>query len=154
MLANTAGAATTPSVSEPGCSNWLDTPEGAAAFAKRGTTVEPVFGNLKANLGYRRSFIKGASAPLPKPHPPDTEGGVPIESGVGATPSSVHQTNPLLGLERLHVWHTRRATSSTPQNRVVRRCPVTSLKGSTLQGVEIGAVVADNEGAEGCSPRK
>ncbi len=64
---------------------------------------------------------QGASAPSSQTSPPDTEGGAPIESGVGATPSSVHRTNPLLGLERFHVWHTRRATSSTPQNRVVRR---------------------------------
>ena len=32
----------------------LETEEGAAAYAKRKVTVEPVFGNLKANLGFRR----------------------------------------------------------------------------------------------------
>jgi len=32
---------------------------GAAAYAKRKTTVEPVFGNLKANLGFRRFSRRG-----------------------------------------------------------------------------------------------
>lgn len=37
-------------------------PNDAAAFAKRGITVEPVFGNLKANLGYRRFTRRGFTA--------------------------------------------------------------------------------------------
>ncbi|MCA1735488.1 MAG: transposase, partial [Actinobacteria bacterium] len=45
--------------SSPGSS---PSPDGAAAFAKRGITVEPVFGNLKANLGYRRFSRRGFSA--------------------------------------------------------------------------------------------
>jgi transposase len=40
----------------------LHSPDGAAAFAKRGITVEPVFGNLKANLGYRRFSRRGFTA--------------------------------------------------------------------------------------------
>jgi hypothetical protein len=40
----------------------LHRPDGAAAFAKRGITVEPVFGNLKANLGYRRFSRRGFTA--------------------------------------------------------------------------------------------
>jgi len=35
---------------------------GAAAYAKRKTTVEPVFGNLKANLGFRRFSQRGPAA--------------------------------------------------------------------------------------------
>lgn len=35
---------------------------GAAAYAKRKTTVEPVFGNLKANLGFRRFSQRGLDA--------------------------------------------------------------------------------------------
>ena len=35
---------------------------GAAAYAKRKTTVEPVFGNLKANLGFRRFSRRGLDA--------------------------------------------------------------------------------------------
>jgi transposase len=35
---------------------------GAAAYAKRKTTVEPVFGNLKANLGFRRFSRRGLKA--------------------------------------------------------------------------------------------
>jgi len=40
----------------------LESPDAAAAFAKRGTTVEPVFGNLKQNLGYRRFSRRGFTA--------------------------------------------------------------------------------------------
>jgi len=35
---------------------------GAMAYAKRKTTVEPVFGNLKANLGFRRFSQRGIDA--------------------------------------------------------------------------------------------
>jgi transposase len=40
----------------------LATKTGAAAYAKRKTTVEPVFGNLKANLGFRRFSMRGFDA--------------------------------------------------------------------------------------------
>jgi hypothetical protein len=40
----------------------LDTETGAAAYAKRKTTVEPVFGNLKANLRFRRFSRRGLDA--------------------------------------------------------------------------------------------
>ena len=40
----------------------LATEAGAAAYAKRKTTVEPVFGNLKANLGFRRFSLRGLNA--------------------------------------------------------------------------------------------
>lgn len=40
----------------------LATDTGAAAFAKRGTTVEPVFGHLKHNQRYRRFNRRGLAA--------------------------------------------------------------------------------------------
>jgi len=40
----------------------LGTPEGAAAYAKRKITVDPVFGNLKANLRFRRFSRRGLTA--------------------------------------------------------------------------------------------
>jgi transposase len=39
--------------------NRLETDEGKAKYAKRGYTIEPVFGNLKHNLGYRRFNLRG-----------------------------------------------------------------------------------------------
>jgi hypothetical protein len=40
----------------------LATETGAAAYAKRKTTVETVFGNIKANLGFRRFSRRGLDA--------------------------------------------------------------------------------------------
>jgi transposase len=40
----------------------LATEHGAAAYAKRKTTVETVFGNIKANLGFRRFSNRGIDA--------------------------------------------------------------------------------------------
>lgn len=40
----------------------LRTEAGAGAYSKRKTTVEPVFGNLKANLGFRRFSRRGLEA--------------------------------------------------------------------------------------------
>jgi hypothetical protein len=40
----------------------LETEEGAAAYAKRKVTVEPVYGNLKANPGFRRFSRRGLDA--------------------------------------------------------------------------------------------
>jgi hypothetical protein len=40
----------------------LATEDGAAAYAKRKTTVETVFGNVKANLGFRRFSRRGLDA--------------------------------------------------------------------------------------------
>jgi len=40
----------------------LATDDGAAAYAKRKTTVETVFGNVKANLGFRRFNRRGLDA--------------------------------------------------------------------------------------------
>jgi hypothetical protein len=40
----------------------LRTAEGAAAYALRSQTVEPVYGDIKANLGYRRFMRRGLAA--------------------------------------------------------------------------------------------
>jgi hypothetical protein len=40
----------------------LRTPEGAAAYATRSHTVEPVFGDTKENRGYRRFMRRGLEA--------------------------------------------------------------------------------------------
>ena len=40
----------------------LASPTGAAAYAKRKITVEPVFGNLEANLRFRRFSRRGLTA--------------------------------------------------------------------------------------------
>ncbi len=40
----------------------LATPEGAAAYSRRQTSIEPVFGNIKANRGYGRFSVRGLKA--------------------------------------------------------------------------------------------
>jgi len=40
----------------------LRTPEGAAQYAKRSYTVEPVFGQAKENRGFRRFMRRGLTA--------------------------------------------------------------------------------------------
>src|SRR3981081_1295562 len=40
----------------------LRTAEGAPAYALRSQTVEPVYGDIKANLGYRRFMRRGLAA--------------------------------------------------------------------------------------------
>jgi len=40
----------------------LRAPEGAAAYATRSYTVEPVFGDMKENRGYRRFIRRGRDA--------------------------------------------------------------------------------------------
>jgi len=40
----------------------LKTPEGKAVYARRKTTVEPVFGIIKAVMGFRRFMLRGLAA--------------------------------------------------------------------------------------------
>lgn len=40
----------------------LRTPEGAALYAKRAQTVEPVFGDVKEGGGFRRFMRRGVAA--------------------------------------------------------------------------------------------
>jgi hypothetical protein len=42
--------------------HWLRTPEGAAVYTKRQHTVEPVFGTIKEQRGYRRFARRGLRA--------------------------------------------------------------------------------------------
>ena len=40
----------------------LEEPENAELYSKRSQTIEPVFGNIKANLGYRRFALRSLPA--------------------------------------------------------------------------------------------
>jgi hypothetical protein len=40
----------------------LKTPEGKKIYAKRKSTVEPVFGIIKAIMGFRQFFLRGLTA--------------------------------------------------------------------------------------------
>jgi transposase len=54
MLAHFRGQATDPTTARQVMEAKLAEPENAALYRKRKQTIEPVFGNIKANLGYRR----------------------------------------------------------------------------------------------------
>jgi len=61
-LGTTTGTAPDGSSPAVAMEHRLRTPEGATAYAKRSHTVEPVFGNIKENHGYRRFMRRGLSA--------------------------------------------------------------------------------------------
>jgi len=54
MLAHIRGEATDPAIARKKMDDKLAQPESAALYSKRSTSIEPVFGNIKGNLGYRR----------------------------------------------------------------------------------------------------
>ncbi len=54
MLAHVRGEAVDPSTARKAMDERLAEPEIAEVYNKRGTSIEPVFGNIKGNLGYRR----------------------------------------------------------------------------------------------------
>lgn len=54
MLAHARGEAIDPVIARNAMDYKLAEPENASLYSKRSTTIEPVFGNIKANLGYRR----------------------------------------------------------------------------------------------------
>ncbi len=54
MLAHINGHAIDPSIARTTMDNKLSEPANAALYRKRQHSIEPVFGNIKANLGYRR----------------------------------------------------------------------------------------------------
>jgi transposase len=54
MLAHVRGEATDPVIARKAMQDKLAKPENAARYSQRSTSIEPVFGNIKANLGYRR----------------------------------------------------------------------------------------------------
>jgi transposase len=54
MLAHVQGEAIDPSIARRAMDAKLADPDNAALYRKRQHSIEPVFGNIKANLGYRR----------------------------------------------------------------------------------------------------
>lgn len=54
MLAHVRGEATDPSIVRRGMEARLEEPANAELYKKRSHAIEPVFGNIKGNLGYRR----------------------------------------------------------------------------------------------------
>ena len=54
MLAHVRGEAIDPSIARKNMDAKLAEPANAELYKQRGHTIEPVFGNIKANLGYRR----------------------------------------------------------------------------------------------------
>jgi transposase len=54
MLAHVRGEAVDPSIARKQMDDHLAEPEKAELYAKRSTAIEPVFGNVKHNLGFRR----------------------------------------------------------------------------------------------------
>lgn len=62
MLAHVRGEATDPVIARTMMEARLEQPENAEIYAKRSTSIEPVFGNIKSNLGYRRFARRGLPA--------------------------------------------------------------------------------------------
>jgi transposase len=62
MLAHVRGEATEPSVARATMDAKLADPDNAAIYRQRGQIIEPVFGNIKANLGYRRFNLRSFQA--------------------------------------------------------------------------------------------
>lgn len=62
MLAHLRGEATDPAIARTTMQSRLEQPENAEHYAKRSTSIEPVFGNIKGNLGYRRFTRRGLPA--------------------------------------------------------------------------------------------
>ena len=62
MLAHIRGEATDPVIARREMDAKLAQPDNAARYKKRQHAIEPVFGNIKANLGYRRFTRRGIDA--------------------------------------------------------------------------------------------
>ena len=62
MLAHARGEATDPSLARATMDAKLAQSDNAERYKKRGHTIEPVFGNIKANLGYRRFSLRSLPA--------------------------------------------------------------------------------------------
>jgi len=62
MLAHVQGRAIEPTIARRDMSAKLAEPGNAARYKQRQHAIEPVFGNIKANLGYRRFVRRGLDA--------------------------------------------------------------------------------------------
>lgn len=62
MLAHVRGEAIDPAIARKTMNDKLGQPEHADRYRKRSTSIEPVFGNIKGNLGYRRFARRGLPA--------------------------------------------------------------------------------------------
>lgn len=62
MLAHVRGEAIDPAIARKAMNEKLAEPTNAALYKKRSSTIEPVFGNIKGNLGYRRFARRGLPA--------------------------------------------------------------------------------------------
>lgn len=62
MVAHVRGEATEPSIARAAMDAKLADPDNAALYKQRSHIIEPVFGNVKANLGYRRFMIRSLPA--------------------------------------------------------------------------------------------
>ena len=59
MLAHVRGDITDPTVARKAMDDKLSQPDNATLYRKRAVSIEPVFGNIKANLGFRRFALRG-----------------------------------------------------------------------------------------------
>jgi transposase len=62
MLAHVRGEAIEPTIARRAMDDKLADPTNAALYKQRQHVIEPVFGNIKANLGYRRFALRGLDA--------------------------------------------------------------------------------------------
>jgi transposase len=62
MLAHLRGEAIDPSIARKAMDAKLKQEHNKELYKKRGCTIEPVFGNIKANLGYRRFTLRSLPA--------------------------------------------------------------------------------------------
>ena len=59
MLGHIRGDIIDPTIARNMMDNKLSQPENAALYRKRSVSIEPVFGNIKANLGFRKFALRG-----------------------------------------------------------------------------------------------
>lgn len=59
MLAHVRGDITDPTMARKAMDDKLAQPTNAALYRKRSVSIEPVFGNIKANLGFRKFALRG-----------------------------------------------------------------------------------------------
>lgn len=59
MLAHVQGDITDPTLARNAMDHKLAQPDNAMLYRKRAVSIEPVFGNIKANLGFRKFTLRG-----------------------------------------------------------------------------------------------